>query len=310
MPATFALADLLTINQAGVRELGCSDVVNDAPFFAALSADVASNGTLHTYMKEVGAPVIGFRTPNAGTDESFSSDVNVQVALTILAASFSVDYSLANAYTKGGAAAWLEREGLRHLRASFASAESQCFYGSGANNGFTGFANVATMNALTAQMVTNAGGAFSEGLTSVYFVRSGEADVQVITGNNGNIQKGDTTVIRALDGNGKQFPKYYTPMEGWITLQQGSTYSVARLANVGTAAGKTLSDRMLGKTLDMFPANRQPNMIVMNKRSRGQLRDSRTAVNPTGMEVQNPTEYQGIPIIVTEQLTITEPAVV
>lgn len=55
-----------------------------------------------------------------------------------------------------------------------------------------------------------------------------------------------------------------------------------------------------------FIAGTQPDVILMSRRSREQLRASRTAYNPTGQEAALPKDWQGIPIEVTDALLDTE----
>jgi len=91
-----ALADLVKINDISVRDLGATDIFNDAPVLNQLSADMASHGTQHKYVKESGAPTVGFRAPNAGRDHSSSEDTVVTIDLKILDACFHVDAKLAD----------------------------------------------------------------------------------------------------------------------------------------------------------------------------------------------------------------------
>jgi hypothetical protein len=58
--------------------------------------------------------------------------------------------------------------------------------------------------------------------------------------------------------------------------------------------------------MQIFPASRGPNYVVMNRRSLGQLQRSRTATNPTGAPAPFPQEAFGVPIVVTDQINSTE----
>jgi hypothetical protein len=84
---------------------------------------------------------------------------------------------------------------------------------------------------------------------------------------------------------------------------------LARICNIGIAAGKTLTDALIYAALATFPSNRPPSVMVMNKRSLYQLRASRTATNPTGNAAPIPTEVEGIPIISTDSVRLDETAV-
>src|SRR6185295_9665360 len=94
------LADLVKVNDANLANIEVSDLLQDAPFLAALYAQTASNGTDHKYLKETGAPTVGFRAVNTGRENSSDADTLVTISCSILAASNFVDKALADSYTK------------------------------------------------------------------------------------------------------------------------------------------------------------------------------------------------------------------
>jgi len=306
------LAELLELNNMNLAEVDATDLLMDAPFLAALSAETATQGTKHSYLVEDGAPVVGFRAVNAGRENKKSSDRLVEITLQILAASFTCDQRVANNYTKGGAPGWMAREAKRHLKAAFAGAEKQIFYGTGTggdSGGFVGMSEASTVDALAdVDHVVNATGTTVGGASSVWAVRSDRDNVQVITGLDGNIEIGDYFEQMLVDraDSTKEYPGYVQPIEGYLGLQVGSAYSMARIVNLTTQAGKGLTDTLMSQLLELFPAGRAPTHFVMNRQSRGQLQRSRTATTDTGRDAPIPTEYQGIPIIVTDQLLKTE----
>lgn len=304
------LSDLLVINDQNLADLEVSDLLDDAPLLAALAADVASNGTLHKYTKETAAPVVGFRAANAGRDLGHSTDTLVTITLQILDASFQIDKALADAFQRGGPQALVARELKRHLKAAFAAAEAQIINGVAADAaGFVGLIGASTINQLADAMVVNATGASA--LSSAYLIRTNNdgVDCTLITGNEGKIVVGDTVEQLVKDGDGKSYPALTTSVLGWLGLQIGSAQSVGRIANIGAAAGKTLTDAMIFEALATFPASRQPTLIAMNRRSLGQLQASRTATNATGAPAPRPTEVEGIPIVVSDGILNTETAV-
>ena len=73
-------------------------------------------------------------------------------------------------------------------------------------------------------------------------------EFQVIVGQDGKIDWGESFTQFLLDSNSKRYPAYMTPITGWLGLQIGGAYSVGRLANVGTAANTTLTDAMTRTT--------------------------------------------------------------
>ncbi len=67
-----------------------------------------------------------------------------------------------------------------------------------------------------------------------------------------------------------------------------------------------MSEKHVSKLLEMFPAGKEPDMLFMTKRSRGQIRNERTATNPTGAEAPYPDSIFGIPILVSEAIKNNE----
>jgi hypothetical protein len=299
------LAELVTLNDRNLVDAGISDLFDDAPLFGRLAAITASHQTSHKYLKQTGAPTVGFRAVNVGTENSKSADTQVTVDLKILAASFALDKAWADNYGKGGAPAALQREARRHLKAAMQAAELQFINGTGSNaDGFSGLRQaLATLNT----NAFSAGGDTANACSSVYFLRTSEDEVAVATGDDGKITIGESTVIRMTDADGKAYPAYYTPIEGWIGLIVGAATSCYRLCNVDF--DHTLTDDLCYSVMKRFPAGRQPNLIAMNRTSLEQLRSSRTATNTTGAPAPRPTDIEGIPILVTDGILDTEPVV-
>lgn len=301
-----SLADLVKINDMNLADLDITDLLQDAPLLAALAADVASNGTEHKYLKETGAPVVGFRAANDGRENKASADTLVTITLKILDASFSVDKALADAYRKGPEA-YLAREGKRHLKAAFAAAELQLVNGVSADSaGFVGMLAATTIDAVADAMVVNAGGDTANACTTVIALRTSDDgnDVTVITGNDGEMKMGDSVVTRLTGATGF-YPGYFTPISGWLGLQIGSAQSIGRIANLDF--DHTLDDDMISDLISRFPTTRKPNLLVMNRRGLKQLQQSRTATNQTGAPAPFPTESFNVPIVPTDAILDTIP---
>lgn len=299
------LDEFLEINGTSIADLDISDVLNDAPFLGACYATGSSNGTLHQYLKEVAAPVVGFRAVNAGRAHDHSEDELVTLELAIIDAAYHVDKKLADAWERGGPEAYLARESQRHLRAALFALESQIFQGTARDAlGFPGLPDAEGLSYLADAMVNGAGG--TTALTSVYAIRTvpDDTDLSVVFANGGAIKLGDAFTQMMPDGDEKLFAAYVQPIDAWAALQIGSVYSVGRLANLGIAAGTTLTDERLAALYDLFPSGRPPTHFVMTRRSRGQLRDSRRT--DLVREVPTPTEWEGIPIIVTDAISNDE----
>ena len=302
------LAGLVQFNDKNNDDINVNDLLDDSPLLQVMFAKEASNGTNHKYVKQTVASSNAFRAVGAGLTKTYSQDEQVTDVLKILDGSFKVDKALADAYSKGGAEAYLEIELMRTMKQAFFEMESQII--NGVNNdagGFVGLRDDPQLDALADTMVVSAAtaGTTADKQSSVYLIRTGDADCAAILGNEGVIDVSDPVVQEIVVNPGtdnKVYPAYYVAACGYAGFQIGGAYSAARLCNVETV----LTDDDIYNALSLFPASRQPNLIVMNRASLKLLRASRTATNQTGAPAPRPTEVEGIPIVVTDAVTQTE----
>ncbi len=306
------LADLVKLNDLNARDLGVSDLLNDAPFMKALYATTASNGTVHNYIKTTTAPTVGFRAVNTGRFVGAAGYTEVSITLKHLDATVYADVAIADAY-RGGADSFIAREASEHIKAALFAFETQIFYGTGTggdSGGFAGLSNNTAFDTTSDALVVDAGGTTSSTGSSVWLVRStpDETGMSAVIGNEGQIKIGQTVVTAKADDVDatKVFPVYMTPIAAYCGLQIGSAYSAVRIANLTADSGKGLTDALIATAISKFPASKPPTHIAMNRRSLMQLQKSRTATNSTGAPAPFPTESFGIPIVVTDALLSTE----
>jgi hypothetical protein len=307
------LAGLIQFNDKNLADLDISDLLDDAPLLRVMFSQPASNGTQHKYLKQTTASSAAFRAALAGLTKTHSADTLVTDTLKILDGSFDTDVALAGAY-KGGKDEWLQIELVRTMKQVFAEAESQVL--NGVNNdagGFVGLRDDPQLDAVSDEMVISAGGSNANTQTSCYLLRSGRDDVSFIMGNDGNIVvQEDPTVIQKVVNPGtdnKTYPAYYVAVTGYSGFQIGGARSAARIANIemnDLTSTSAFTDDTIYAAMSLFPAARQPNLVVMNRNALRLLRQSRTAVNATGAPAPRPAEVDGVPIVVTDQLTSTE----
>jgi hypothetical protein len=289
-----------------------TDLLLGAPLVAALPMVPSSNGTVHRWSKEIQAPVIGFRAPNAGREHDSSIDQIVTANLSILDWAWSCDKAVANAWRKGRTH-FLERETLRHFKAALFGFERQLINGQLAGDvaGFSGFRDAATINALSDPMVVNAGGVAGDGAihSSVYAITAGESDVVAVYKGEGKaIEQGETNTQRLTDASGLHYTGYVTDGQAWLGLQVASAFSIGRICNLGTGANKTLNDGLIYELMSRFPAGRRVTHLVMSRRSLEQLRKSRTATTTTGVAAPIPDEVAGAKIITSDAVFNNEAA--
>ncbi len=274
---------------------------------------MSSNGETHKYTKYVTSPTVGFRPENNGRDFSKSVDELVTVTLKILDWSWASDKAVADAWRQGGAAAFVSREGNRHLAAAMFEFEKQ--WVKGTNNDATGFAGLEDSTFLLSigEMVVDGGGATTADKSSCYLLRLNEAEMATVIKGDG-MMLGDTIVQNFVDATGKNYPVYYTPACSWVAGQYGGKYSAARIANltadITAESGAGLTDDKIYDAASRFPAGMGPNLVVTNTTQQEYLRASRTATNVTGAPAPTPTSINiggmDVPIITTDAITQTE----
>jgi hypothetical protein len=283
-----------------------SNILKETPLLNRMQFVEASNGITHKYIVHATNPTVGFIAEDGGREFSRSTDTTITATLTPLDFSYQVRKTVADG-SRFGRERLIAREGLRHLQAAMVALERQML-NTTSNAGFTGLRTLATLDALSDAMVVNATGSTANTASSVYLINEGDTVgvAGVYRGDGPAVEFGDTILMDFLDGSGLHFPAYYTPGMAWFGLQVGGAYSVSRIANVTADSGKGLTDALLYEAYSRHPAGQKPTVIVMNRRSREQLRRSRTATNATGAPAPLVEEWQGIPIIETDSITSTE----
>tara|TARA_B100001123_G_scaffold353060_1_gene404878 strand:- start:264 stop:1193 length:930 start_codon:yes stop_codon:yes gene_type:complete len=294
------LADLAKINSRDLYTEGTfSDLLQSAPLLQRMPAAIAPLGDTFKYYVESANSVAVFRAANAGKDFTTSTDTEVSVSLKYVDASVKQDVATANAYIYGPEALIAMKAG-RALANAFFVIEKQILQGTNADaDGFNGLPNNAGLSDVADSQVIDAGG--TTALTSVYALRMGPSDCQVLVGNNGIISIGETRQELTIDSSSKSFSAYVTPIDAWAGVTMGDKYSCGRIANVDSGSNK-LTDAKIAELLEQFPGGAWPDVLVMNSRSAYQLQSSRTATNATGSPAPWPAESQGIPIIVSPGL--------
>ena len=313
---TNTLAGLVQMNDANLADFNASNLLQDTPLLRALYAQKASEGgTLHKYLRETAAAGGAFRDVNTGILNAAGQEELVTVTCKYFDASFFRDIAIADGF-KAGRAAYMAKETMKSLKNGFVSMEKQILQDTdGDANGFSGFPAQTSVNHLDDAMVCGAGGS---GGRSVWALRTGEADLSVIAGNEGQIKfdfdpevlQYIQTVASATPGSQRGYMALTAALGGWFAVQYGSTYSLGRLANIDGTTGHKLTDAYMMDLWAKFPASRKPNLFVMDPISQKELQQSRTAVNATGAEAPAPETFQGIPIVVSDHLKTNESAVV
>lgn len=300
------LNGIIQMNDKNLADFEVSDLFDGSSLVEKLFAQTATQGTVHKYLRQTVAGGGAFRAIGDGIANAFTQDELVTDTLTLWDAGFHADKGLVDSY-KDGADAFLTRETMRRLRASYYSIENQILNSTGADaSGFAGFATQTVLAKKDHAMVVDAGGTGSGNVKfSAYVLRTGRDAVSLVIGNNGIVNVSEP-FLTAIKGTTAEYDAYRVSVLGYLGLQLGSTYDVARICNITDESTKTLTDAKIASAISLFPAGKLPNLIVVNRTGLAQLQASRTATTANGAPAPFPIEAFNIPIVVSEALSTSE----
>lgn len=289
----------------GDREVGLiEESLLAAPELTVVPSRLRPGTSYRTTVRE-SLPTASFRNANegvAGTKSGFRNDL---FEMHLLDSKVIVDKAVATANI-GGPQELLDDEAIAQLEASFRHAGKVFYYGRNATRGDAkGFPGLVDSYDSTNMKIDATG---SSNRSSAWLVALGQQKVQFQIGQNTALQVGDVREELVNDAAGNPFDAFVQPMLTWIGLQVGSKNDAVRIGNLGTGAGKGLTDDLIYQALEKFPVGTRPSALFMNRRSVRQLRESRTATNPTGMPAPTPTAVDGLQIILTDSIVNSEAA--
>jgi hypothetical protein len=304
----------VAIQNEGDKTVGLIELANKAhPELTILPARVIPGFNYYTTVR-TGLPAGEFVNAGDGSDSGKSTFANTLVEcypyinnLTLPVTIAQVSMDLPGMQT---------REEVGGVEDAFQRWGKAAFYGSNATFGTTkAFPGMLDAYDSTNRMHT-AGSATSGSYSSVWFVKmGGMQDIKLIAGGNTIFGFGAWRLERITGTNSKSLDAYVNSMNAWIGLQCANKDAMIRLKKIGADGdtGHTLTDDFLAATLAKaapgtmnFGGTNPEWACFMTLRSLSQLRDSRTATNPTGAPAPWPTEAFGIPIYVTESISNVE----
>lgn len=259
--------------------------------------------TQYKALVQTALPNVSFRIGNEGRVQERTTLGTVETVLKFLDASWSIDEAIAQECEWGVDAA-LAIQAKAHLQAALQKIAVQTWYGTTADaTGFVGINSL--LKYKNSPMTVDAGGT-GDGATSIYAIRTDIDAVQYAWGQNGKISDGAIIYNEQYDSQMRKFWGYAQPITGYVGLQIPTYQCIGRICNITEQTGKMATDRLVGKLLAMFPASKKPTMLFMSQRSQEQIRDSRTAYNPTGAEAPYPETIFNIPLYVSEAISDNE----
>ena len=183
----------------------------------------------------------------------------------------------------------------------------QTWYGGTAQSGADtkAFAGLLAQSNTASTHVVDADG--STALTSVFMVRLGDTYCDHVYGNGTTLNMGEWMEETVESSAGKKLRALVTYLSGRLTARLSNKNALVRIKKIGTDSTKKLTDLLLFSAYEKFlTLGQEPNAIYMTPRSLEQLRASRTATNPTGAPAPIPTDWNGIPIYLTNSISHAE----
>lgn len=265
-------------------------------------------GTSYTTVTRLTFPGVGFRDANGGSTPGKSTYEKKLVEAYIFGGVIQVDKAVAMAH-EDGAEAWEMIEASGVTKSSLLKLGSQVWYGTTSDaKGFPGIKAALPFTAgVAAGYVINATGSTATTASSVYAVKFGTQDVTLIGGNGKAPELSEFRDQQITNDSGSTWlAGRVADLTGWVGIQIGNVNCVRRICNLTEDSGKGLTDSLLADLLASFPVGYVPDAIFLTRRSRKQLQKSRTPTNATGAPVPTPTDYMGIPLVVTDSILNTD----
>lgn len=304
--ANLTLLDIAKLNGSDQVVGLIEEVITSAPEMQVIPARTI-RGTSFRTVKRTGLPTTGFTSANEGIAASKSAFDTDLVQCYIFRGRVEVDKAVADAHEDGAANVQaIEASGT--MMSALIEIGSQIYYGT--SNEAKGFPGLQAL--VNSSIVVDAGGTTESTASSVYGVKFGDQFCQLVMGNGVGFEMSDWRVESVTDSGGtNKFPGYVSDLSAWIGLQVANPYSIGRLKDATADSDKGVTDAKLGELLSKFPVGIKPDVWFMNRRSAYQLQASRSATTyrkgaAGAIWAPQPTESNGIPIVVTDSITNTE----
>lgn len=285
-----------------------------APEVKLFPARTIEGTSYHTLLR-VGLPSVAFTGVNEGVDGSKSTYETKLVEAFPIRALVEIDKALISA--DNPARTLMADESLGVTEAVMRHIGRQIYYGRAAGKG-DAKGHIGLQDVVGNDMIVNAAGTAADSASSVYLVKFGLKDVQLVFGKNSVLTLPPFRDETLTDKNGKKFDGKVSHLTGWAGIQCVNPNSVVRICNLTSENGRGLTDALLAEALAKFPAGVVPDVIFMTRKARRQLqtdRASKVAIQGNGKTgsvgggsayAPTPTDFEGIPIEATDSLLDTE----
>ncbi len=307
-PTVHTLLDVQMHSVPALDKRIVEDVILEAPVFSKLPARTISGAT-YKFIIRTEMPKSGFRPANKGVGVHKSGYRQEVGQCFILDGQIVVDKAVLLSDERGENALLFEEAKAKTAGTLFAL-EQQLFYGKKIDpNGFDGFeqgiGDYMTISADPNKNVPDS--ILEESGASVWAVVNTPETLEIVYGNKKGISFGPVKEEHVQDDEGKTFAAKTIDMMAFVGMTVRSEFALARLRNED--ANHPLTDAKLADLISLFPARRKPSFLVMTRATLARLQKSRAAqltytkkTSGQTAYAETPTEFEGIPIIVTDAL--------
>jgi hypothetical protein len=303
MPLGFYTAlDLLKLEEGIGHDL-IEENIALSPEMSVIPADTIEGQSM-TLSVRTDLPTIGFRNFNEGSARTKGAFENRTFNTHVLDHQCAVDKKLADARKPAARARMFAQHMSGVVEAAVRYASKQFYYGTG--NDAKGFPGLIAQYAADADHEVNVTGSTAK--SSVWFLRVGPNTLEFLFGNERVMgMEPEWKIETVYDVDSNPFQAFTNWFDGNVGLRLANKQSAVRIKNIGTASGKTLTYNHMHEALRKFTdLGWEPNVILMNGRSREQLRQE--LITPENKNPSVPKDFEGIPISLTSHLSNAEAA--
>lgn len=304
MTGALTLVDVAQLD-AGLGYPVINETVNHSPEVASFPVEVISGSTIELSVL-TGTPTVGFRNANEGSTSKKGTFESRIFQTQVIEEPIVVDIQGVLRASKDPGRV-LMNEAMAVSSAVLKHLGVQTWYAGTAQSGADTKAApgiIAQMNSASTHYVDASG---SSAKSSVYFVQLGDTSVGHVYGNDNTLSFGsDWNEETVESAAGYKLRALVNFISGRVAPRVANKNGVVRIKNLA-ASTQTLTDALMYDALRKCDeVGCQPNAIYMSPRSLYQLRSSRTATNPSGTPAEVPTNFAGIPIYMTRNISDAE----
>lgn len=296
----YNLLDLAKLD-AGVGYSVIDETIEQAREMERIPAETILGSSMELSVLKT-LPTAAFRNANEGTARSKAAFENKIFQTHIIDHQVAVDKQIVDGAKDP--ARLLNTHARAAMKSILKHASSQFWYGDG--NDAKGFPGMIAQHDTSSTHNSDVTGTTNK--SSVWMLQVGAENLHFIFGNDQTIMMSeDWKEETVYDDNNNPYQAYTNWITGRIGCRLANKNAAVRIKNIGTGAGKKLTDSFLYAGLQLCEElGMQPNLIVGNPRSFYQLRDSRTATNSDGRPAPLPRDWEGIPLLSTINITTSE----